>query len=99
MKERLIFFISFANNRNLKCFNLLDIFTYLNLRIEFYEYSNVNIFKCEESVKAGVNSTHTQGECGGDSIDPPTVSVSHSPTIDAEYVFVSSNTVTILRLL
>ena len=47
---------------------------------------------------AGVDSTHTQGACGGDSIDPPTVGVSHSPTIDAEYVFVSSNTVTILRI-
>ena len=32
-------------------------------------------------------------------IDSPTVNVSHSPTIDVEYVFVSSNTVTILRLL
>ena len=48
---------------------------------------------------ASVVSTHTQGACGGDSIDPPTVGVSHSPTIDVEYVFVSSNTVTILRLL
>ena len=99
MKERLIFSISFANNRNLKYFNLLNIFTYLNLRIGFYEYSNIIIFKREESVKADVDSTHTQGACGGDSIDPPTVGVSHSPTIDAEYVFVSSNIVTILRLL
>ena len=48
--------------------------------------------------KAGVDSTHTLGVCGGESIDSPTVSVSDSPTIDVEYVFVSSNTVTILRL-
>ena len=32
-------------------------------------------------------------------MDSPAVSVPHSPTIDVEYVFVSSNTVTILRLL
>ena len=70
-----------------------------NLRIEFCEYSNITVFKHEESDKASVDSTHTQGACGGDLIDPPTVGVSHSPTIDAEYVFVSSNTVTILRLL
>ena len=35
---------------------------------------------------ASVDSTHTQGACGGDSIDPPTVGVSHSPTTEAEYV-------------
>ena len=35
MKERLIFFICSANNRNLKYFNLLDIFMYLNLKTEF----------------------------------------------------------------
>ena len=56
-------------------------------------------FKHEESVKVGVDSTHTLGACGGESIDPPTVNVSHSPTIDVEYVFVSSNTVTISSLL
>ena len=70
-----------------------------NLRIEFCEYSIITVFKHEESVKTGVDSTHTQGACGGDLIDPPTVGVSHSPTIDAEYVFVSSNTVIVLRLL
>ena len=70
-----------------------------NLRIEFCEYSNINVFKHEESVKAGVDSTHTQGACGGDSIDSPTVGVSHSPTIDIEYVFVSSNTVTIFEII
>ena len=31
-------------------------------------------------------------------MDSPTVSVPHSSTIDVEYVFVSSNTITILRL-
>ena len=48
---------------------------------------------------ASVDSTHTQGACGRDSIDPSTVGVSHSPTTEAEYVFVSSNIVTILKLL
>ena len=70
-----------------------------NLRIEFCEYSIITVFKHEESVKTGVDSTHTQGACGGDLIDPPTMGASHSPTIDAEYVFVSLNIVTVLRLL
>ena len=70
-----------------------------DLKAEFYEYPNVNVFKCEESVKAGVDSTHTLGAYGGESIDSPTVNVSHSPTIDVEYVFVSSNIVTISKLL
>ena len=69
------------------------------LKNRIYEYPNVNVFKREESVKAGVDSTYTLGACGGESIDSPTVNISHSPTIDVEYVFVSSNTVTILRLL
>ena len=99
MEERLIFFISFANNRNLKYLNLLDIFIYFNFKNEIYEYLNINVSKHEESVKASVDSTHTQGACGGDPMDSPTVSVPHSPTIDVEYVFVPSNTVTILRLL
>ena len=64
-----------------------------------YEYPNVNVFKREESVKVGVDSTHTLGACEGESIESPTVNVSHSSTTDVEYVFVSSNTVTILRLL
>ena len=70
-----------------------------NLETEFCEYSNINVFKHEENVKASVDSTHTQGACGGESIDSPVVSASHSSTIDAEYVFVPSNTVTILRLM
>ena len=35
MKERLISFIRFANNRDLEYFNLLDIFMCLNLETEF----------------------------------------------------------------
>ena len=70
-----------------------------NLKTEFCEYLNIDIFKQEESDKVSVDSTHTQGACGGESIDSPVVSASHSSTIDAEYVFVSSNTITILRLL
>ena len=45
-----------------------------------------------------VDSTHTQGACRKELTDSPAVSVSHSPTIDAEYVFVSSNTITILKI-
>ena len=52
-------------------------------------------FKQDESDKASVDITQTQGACGGEPIDPPTVNVLHSPTIDVEYVFVSSNTVII----
>ena len=37
-----------------------------------------------------VDSAHIQGACGGgESMDSPVVSGSHSLTIDAEYVFVS----------
>ena len=70
----------------------------VNLKTEFCEYLNINVFKHEESDKASVDNTHTQGVCGGDLTDSPTVSITHSPTIDVKYVFVSSNTVTILRL-
>ena len=66
-----------------------------NFKNRICEYSNINVFKQEESEKASVDSTHTQGACGGESIDSPTVSTFHSPTIDVEYIFVSSNTVTI----
>ena len=69
-----------------------------NLKTEFCEYLNINVFKHEESDKASVDSTHTQGACGGDLMDSPIVSASHPSTIDAKYVFISSNTVTILRL-
>ena len=99
MKERLISLIRLVNNRNLKYFNLLDILMCLNLETEFCEYSNINVFKYEESDKVSVDSIHTQGACGGDLMDSPAMNVSHLPTTDAEYVFVSSNTTTILRLL
>ena len=69
----------------------------VNLKTEFCEYLNINVFKHEESDKASVDNTHIQGACGGESIDSPAVSVSHSSTIDAEYAFVSSNTVTIFN--
>ena len=42
-----------------------------------------------------VDSTHTQGACGRELTDSLAVSVSHSPAIDAEYVFVFSNMVAI----
>ena len=60
----------------------------VNLKREFCEYLNINVFKHEESDKASVDNIHTQGACGGESIDSLAVSVSHSPTIDVEYVFV-----------
>ena len=69
-----------------------------NFKNRICEFSNINVFKHEESDKASVDSTHTQGACGGESIDSPTVSVLHSPTIDVEYVFVSSNTITIFKI-
>ena len=72
---------------------------YLNFKNRICKYSNINVFKHEESVKAGVDNAHTHGACGGDPMDSPIVSVPHSPAIDVKYVFVSSNTVTILRLL
>ena len=68
------------------------------LKTVFCEYSNINVFKHEESVKASVDSTHTQGACGGDLMDSPAMGASHSSTIDVEYVFVSSNTITILKI-
>ena len=69
-----------------------------NLKTEFCEYSNINVFKHEESDKVSVDSTHTQGACGGESIDSPVVNASHSSTIDAEYAFVSSNTISIFKI-
>ena len=61
---------------------------------------NINPFKNEESDKTSVDNTPTQGACGGVLTDSPAVSVSHSPTIDAKYVFVFPNIViSFLRLL
>ena len=62
------------------------------------EYLNINPFKNEESDKTSVDNTHTQGACGREPTDSPAVSVSHSLTIDAEYVFVPSNIVTIFKI-
>ena len=62
------------------------------------EYLNMNPFKNEESDKTCVDNTHTQGACGRELTDSLAVSVSHSLTIDAEYVFVFSNTVTIFKI-
>ena len=89
MKERLISFIRLVDNRNLKYLDLLDIFYVSNSKTEFCEYSNINVFK---------HGMLMQGACGGESIDSPIVSASHSSTIDAEYVFVSSNTITIFKI-
>ena len=62
------------------------------------KYLNINSFKNEESDKTSVDNTHTQGACGRELIDSPAVSVSHSLTIDAEYVFVFSNIITIFNI-
>ena len=99
MKKRLIFLINSAQQQKFKVSQFTGHFVCLNLRIEFRKYSIITVFKHEESVKTGVDSTHTQGTCGEDLINLPTVGVSHSPAIDAEYVFVSLNIVTILGLL
>ena len=59
---------------------------------------NINVFKHEESDKTSADSTHTWGACGRKLIDPPAVSISHPSTIDTEYVFVFSNTITIFNI-
>ena len=59
---------------------------------------NINSFKNEESDKMSVDSTHTQGAGGRESMDSPAVSVPHPPTIDAEYIFVTSNIITIFNI-
>ena len=63
------------------------------------EYLNINFFKNEESDKKSVDNTHTQGAYGGELMDPPVVSGCHSLTTDAEYVFVSSNIITIFNII
>ena len=75
----------------------MDILVYL-FKNRSHEYLNINSFKNEESDKTSVDNTHTQGACGRESTDSPAVSVSHPPTIDAEYVFISSNIVTIFKI-
>ena len=63
------------------------------------EYLNINFFKNEESDKMSTDNRHIQGACGGESMDSLVVSVSHSLTIDAEYVFVFSNIITIFNII
>ena len=63
-----------------------------------HKYLNINVFKNEESDKTSVDNTHTRGACGRELTDSPAVSVSHSPTIDAEYALVFSNTITIFKI-
>ena len=63
-----------------------------------HKYLNINFFKNEESDKTSVDNTHIQGAYGGELIDSLAVSVSHSLTIDAEYVFVFSNIITIFNI-
>ena len=63
-----------------------------------HKYLNINFFKNEESDKTGAYNTHTQGVCGRELTDSLAVSVSHPLTIDAEYVFVFSNIVTIFKI-
>ena len=59
---------------------------------------NINAFKDEEGDKISVDNTHTQRACGRELTDSPTVSDSHSPTIDVEYVFASPNIVTLFDI-
>ena len=63
-----------------------------------HEYLNINTFKDEESDKMSADSAHIQGACGGESMDSPLVSGSHSLTIDAEYVFCFLNNITIFNI-
>ena len=63
-----------------------------------HKYLNINTFQNEESDKTSVDNRHTQGACGRELTDSPAVSVSHSPTIDAKYVFVFPNIVTIFKI-
>ena len=53
MKERSIFFICFANNRNLKYFDLLDIFIGFNLK----QYLRTFKYQCLQAWR------ECQGEC------------------------------------
>ena len=65
---------------------------------KIHEGLNINPFKNEEGDKISVDNTHTQRACERELSDSPTVGVSHSPTIDAEYVFVFSNIVTLFNI-
>ena len=71
----------------------MDILVYL-FKNKICEGLNINSFKNKEGDKTSVDNTHTQRACGRESTNLPGVGVSHSPTIDAEYVFVFPNIVT-----
>ena len=75
----------------------MDILVYL-FKKRSRKYLNINPFKNEESDKTSVDNTQTQGACGRELTDSLAVSVSHPLTIDAEYVFVFSNIVTIFKI-
>ena len=62
------------------------------------KYLNINFFKNEESDKTSTDNAHVQEACGGESIDSSAVSVSHPLTINAKYVFVFSDIVTIFKI-
>ena len=64
-----------------------------------HECLKINSFKNEESDKMSADSAHVQGASGGESMDSPVVSSSHSLTIDAEYVFHFSNIITIFNIM
>ena len=70
----------------------MDILVYL-FKNKIHEGLNINPFKNEEGDKTSVDNTHTQRACERELTVSPVVSDSHSPTIDAEYVFVSPNIV------
>ena len=65
-EEKVNFLINSAQQQKFKVSQFTGHFVCLNLRIEFCEYSIITVFKHEESVKTGVDSTHIQGACGGD---------------------------------
>ena len=69
-----------------------------NLKTEFANIQILMSSSDEESDRVSVDSTHTQGACGGESVDSPAASVFHFPTIDAEYVFVPPNIVTLFDI-
>ena len=59
---------------------------------------NINSFKNEEGDKTSVDNTHTQRACERELTVSPVVNDSHSLTIDAEYVFVPPNIVTLFNI-
>ena len=53
-----------------------------------YKHFNINFFKNEESDKMSAESAHVQKMSEGESTNSPMLSSPHSPSIDAEYVFI-----------